>query len=99
MYLHAGAKAITVSSKTGDVLLEVETAEEETRDQWVRACLRVWAGVPACVRVCVFACVRVCVCELGAEAYSRRCPCPNTICYTTPLPSPLPSLSPLRLWP
>lgn len=37
-----GAKAITVISKTGDVLLELEVAEEELRDQWVRdvACPR-----------------------------------------------------------
>lgn len=38
-----GAKAVTVISKTGDVLLELEVAEEELRNQWVRG----W--VAACV--------------------------------------------------
>ena len=31
----SGAKAITILSKTGDVLLEVEASSEELRDQWM----------------------------------------------------------------
>ncbi|GAB5037819.1 Hypothetical protein NocV09_11000080 [Nannochloropsis oceanica] len=32
-----GAKSITIISKTGDVLLEIEAAEEEQRDLWLTA--------------------------------------------------------------
>jgi hypothetical protein len=31
-----GAKAITVSSRKGDLLLEIEAADEAQRDLWVR---------------------------------------------------------------